>query len=52
MGQNNYKLRYLPIFEKDLKEIVFYISNILNLHFRLSPIFLQEKENIHIIESM
>lgn len=30
MGQNNYKLRYLPIFEKDLKEVVFYISNILN----------------------
>lgn len=30
MKQNNYKLRYLPIFEKDLKEVTFYISNILN----------------------
>lgn len=30
MGQNNYKIRYLPLFEKDLTEIIFYISNILN----------------------
>lgn len=30
MEQNNYKIRYLPLFEKDLTEIVFYISNILN----------------------
>ncbi len=30
MAQNNYKIRYLPLFQKDLTEIVFYISNILN----------------------
>ena len=30
MKQNNYMLRYLPIFEKDLKEVTFYISNVLN----------------------
>ncbi len=30
MKQNNYSIRYLPIFKKDLNEIVFYISNVLN----------------------
>ena len=39
MEQNNYSIRYLLIFEKDLKEVAYYISNVLNLQFRLNAIF-------------